>query len=390
MGLIARKVLQLFVVVVLATLFTFSLLRLLPGSAAEAAIPFGTPAQREQFNRDNGLDKPFFEQYVTWLGNLAHGDFGKDYANNLEVSDKIRNALPVSLQLMLYAQLMALAVAIPLGVLTGYRAGTKTDAAINVGAFALLALPSFVLALVLAYFVGVRMATPLTLARPDPRRGILAGLAGRRVRAADGRPGAPLRHDAPPAISLAAGLIAVYMRLLRSDMIATLQEDFITMARAKGLSNRRILWRHAFKPSSLTLLTVAGLNFGTLVGGAVAVEIIFGIPGIGQLIYQAISARQYVGAPELHRDHRHRLRAHQLRHRHALHRARPEDPSCPSRVNRRPPRWARSLATRRTARCRPTPRPSTSPPSPRARRRAGSGGAGYASARGCRPPGWCS
>ena len=97
-----------------------------------------------------------------------------------------------------------------------------------------------------------------------------------------------------PAVALAAGLIAVYMRLLRSDMIATLQENFITMARAKGLSNRRILWRHALRPSSLTLLTVAGLNFGTLIGGAVAVEVIFGIPGLGTLIYQAINSRQIV------------------------------------------------------------------------------------------------
>ena len=97
-----------------------------------------------------------------------------------------------------------------------------------------------------------------------------------------------------PSIALAAGLIAVYMRLLRSDMIATLQENYITMARAKGLSDRRILWRHALRPSSLTLLTVAGLNFGTLIGGAVAVEVIFSIPGMGTLIYQAINARQIV------------------------------------------------------------------------------------------------
>ena len=294
MSMIAKRLVRLVVVVILATLFTFSLLRLMPGSPAEAAIPFGTPAQRAQFNRDNGLDKPFFEQYFTWLGNLAHGDFGKDYANNLEVSDKIRNALPVSLQLMLYAQLIALAVAIPLGVLTGYRSGTKTDTAINVGAFALLALPSFVLALVLAYFVGVQWQPHLPWLGQIPAGGYSPGW----LEGVFGRPTGNLGHHFAtmllPAISLAAGLIAVYMRLLRTDMIATLREDFITMARAKGLSDRRILWRHAFKPSSLTLLTVAGLNFGTLVGGAVAVEIIFGIPGIGQLIYQAIAARQYV------------------------------------------------------------------------------------------------
>jgi len=97
-----------------------------------------------------------------------------------------------------------------------------------------------------------------------------------------------------PVITLAVGQVAIYMRLLRSDMIATLQENFITMARAKGVPNRRILFRHALRPSSLTLLTVAGLNIGTLIGGAVVVEVIFGIPGMGQKIYQAIAAREYV------------------------------------------------------------------------------------------------
>jgi peptide/nickel transport system permease protein len=97
-----------------------------------------------------------------------------------------------------------------------------------------------------------------------------------------------------PVITLAVGQVAIYMRLLRSDMIATLQENFITMAKAKGVSNRRILFRHALRPSSLTLLTVAGLNIGTLIGGAVVIEVIFGVPGMGEKIFQAISAREYV------------------------------------------------------------------------------------------------
>jgi peptide/nickel transport system permease protein len=294
MPIIARRLLQLVVVVLLSTLFTFSLLRLLPGDAADAAIPFGTPQQKQQFREDNGLDKPFFEQYATWLTNLAQGDFGKDYQNHVEVSDKIADALPVSLQLMLYAQILALLVAIPLGVLTAYRVDTVTDRAVNMGAFALLALPSFVLALALTYWVGVKWQPHLPWIGQIPAGGYKPGW----LEAVFGRPtgdlGAHLGTMILPAISLAAGLLAIYMRLLRSDMIATLQENFITMARAKGLSDRRILWRHALRPSSLTLLTVAGLNFGTLIGGAVAVEIIFGIPGIGTLIYQAIAARQVV------------------------------------------------------------------------------------------------
>ncbi len=210
------------------------------------------------------------------------------------MSTKLEAALPVSLQLMLYAQLIALIVAIPLGVLTAYRANTATDRAVNAGAFALLALPSFVLALFFAYLIGVKLHPDLPFLGRIPVNGYEPGW----LEAVFGRPTGDIGHHFGtmllPAVALAAGLIAVYMRLLRSDMIATLQENFITMARAKGLSNRRILWRHALRPSSLTLLTVAGLNFGTLIGGAVAVEVIFGIPGLGTLIYQAINARQIV------------------------------------------------------------------------------------------------
>jgi peptide/nickel transport system permease protein len=294
MGTIARRLLQLVVVVVLSTLFAFALLRLFPGDVADAVIPYGTAAQKAKFRADTGLDKPFFEQYATWLGNLAQGDFGKDYQSNTPVSDKLSAALPVSLQLMLYAQLMALAVAIPLGVYTAYRAGTKSDRAVNTGAFALLALPSFVLALALAYWVGVKWKPDIPFLGQIPVTGYEPGW----LEPLFGQPAGDLgKHFGTmllPTISLAAGLVAVYMRLLRSDMIATLQENYITMARAKGLSDQRILWRHALRPSSLTLLTVAGLNFGTLIGGAVAVEVIFGIPGIGTLIYQAINARQIV------------------------------------------------------------------------------------------------
>ena len=294
MGMILRRLLQLIAVVILSTLFAFSLLRLFPGDVADAVVPFGTPQQKAQFRAENGLDEPFFEQYATWLGNLVQGDLGKDYQSNTPVSDKLEAALPVSLQLMLYAQLIALAVAIPLGVLTAYKANTVTDRSISAGSFALLALPSFVLALALSYWVGARWQPDLPLLGKIPVSGYERGW----LEAAFGQPTGDLgTHFGTmllPAISLAAGLVAVYMRLLRSDMIATLQENYITMARAKGLSDGRILWRHALRPSSLTLLTVAGLNFGVLIGGAVAVEVIFSIPGLGTLIYQAINARQIV------------------------------------------------------------------------------------------------
>jgi len=301
--LIGRRFLQLAVVLLLVTFFTFSLVRLLPGDPAKTIIPFGTDQQRAQLTKDLGLDKPFLQQYVNYLGvpglksdgtsGLLQGNLGRLYATNQPVTDSLKQSLPISLQLVLYAQVLALIVAIPLGVLAAYRSGTRTDRAINTTAFAFLAIPNFVLALVLSYFVGARLQW-LPTAGYQP--GWLDPLfdSSRHSTIFSGWSGNHIRYMILPVITLAVGQVAIYMRLLRSDMIATLQENFITMAKAKGVPNRRILFRHALRPSSLTLLTVAGLNIGTLIGGAIVVEVIFGIPGMGTQIGTAIFAREYV------------------------------------------------------------------------------------------------
>jgi len=301
--LIGRRFLQLAVVLLLVTFFTFSLVRLLPGDPAKTIIPFGTDQQRAQLTKDLGLDKPFLQQYVNYLGvpviksdgttGLLQGNLGRLYATNQPVTESLKQSLPISLQLVLYAQVLALVIAIPLGVLAAYRSGTRTDRAINTTAFAFLAIPNFVLALVLSYFVGARLQW-LPTAGYQP--GWLDPLfdSSRHSTIFSGWSGNHIRYMILPVITLAVGQVAIYMRLLRSDMIATLQENFITMAKAKGVPNRRILFRHALRPSSLTLLTVAGLNVGTLIGGAIVVEVIFGIPGMGTQIGTAIFAREYV------------------------------------------------------------------------------------------------
>src|SRR6476661_3361931 len=204
MGTIARRLAQLVVVVILSTLFAFALLRLFPGDAADAVIPDATAAQKAKFRADNGLDKPFFEQYATWLGNLVQGDLGKDYQSNTPVADKVSAALPVSLQLMLYAQILALVVAIPLGVFTAYRVGTKSDRAINTGAFALLALPSFVLALALAYWVGVKWKPDLPFLGQIPVTGYEPGWLEALFGEPTGDLGKHFGTMVLPAISLAA------------------------------------------------------------------------------------------------------------------------------------------------------------------------------------------
>jgi peptide/nickel transport system permease protein len=277
---ILKKLGQLIVTVLLVTLFSALLLELLPGDPVEVLIPFGSDEQREQVRESVGLNDPFIVRYGTWLGGFVTGDLGEYYTVNSSrpVAPRVWDALPVSLLLMLYAQVMALVIAIPMGVFTAYKNGTWFDRMSNTTAFAMLAIPTFALGFVLQYYVGVRIGwftatgyTPLTE-----------------------NPGEHFSAMFLPAVTLAVGQIAIYMRLLRSDMIATLQQDFITMAKAKGLKNKRILFRHALRPSSLTLLTVAGLNVGTLIGGALIIEVVFSIPGMGFLLAEAIQTRQLV------------------------------------------------------------------------------------------------
>ena len=285
MRAILRQGLHLVVVLFCVTLFVALLTSMLPGDPVNAIAGFGTDAQKEEIRNQLGLDDPIPVQYVRWVGDFVRGDLGSYWSvtGDRPVMDRVREALPVSLQLMLYAQILALVVAIPLGVATAYRAGSRFDRASNATAFGMLAIPNFALALVLAYYVGVRAGWLPVSGYVSPSEDLIEHF----------------RRMAMPAIALAVGQIAVYMRLLRSDMIATLQEDFITMAKAKGISPRRVLWRHALRPSSLTLLTVAGLNVGTLIGSTVVVEVIFSLPGLGSLLFEAITARQYIAFQSL-------------------------------------------------------------------------------------------
>jgi peptide/nickel transport system permease protein len=286
---ILRRVVQLLVVLFLVTAFTAELIDLVPGDVTASLAPAATKEQRAQLKHDLRLDQPVYTRYGDWVDGVVHGDLGCYYGRSGytaasscpdKVSDRVVDALPISLLLMLYAQVLSLVIAIPLGVLTAYRAGSLFDKSVNTAAFALLAIPNFVLALVLAFYVGVKLGwvDPTSADYASPLEDL----------------NQHFRAMALPTISLAAGQIAVYMRLLRSDMIATLQEDYVTMARAKGLSPARILWRDALRPSSLTLLTVAGLNVGTLIGGAVVLEKLFALPGMGSLIADSIVERQYV------------------------------------------------------------------------------------------------
>lgn len=281
MRLLLRRVLQLTGVFIVVTFFMVWLISLVPGDPATVVIPFdSTGTQREAFREENNLDEPLVEQWFLWAKDFLSGDMGSYYQSTgrTPVSDRIGDALPVSLLLILYVQVFSLLVSVPLAVWGAYRSGSRLDKFLNAGAFGCISLPGFAVALILSYYLGVQLGWV-------PSEGY--------TRFSDGV-GDHFKSMVIPVLALSLGQIAVFMRLLRSDLVSTLQEDFILMAKSKGISNSRVLWRHALRPSSLTLLTVAGLSTGTLIGGALVVEVLLRIPGMGTVIGEAVLARQYV------------------------------------------------------------------------------------------------
>lgn len=286
-ALLARKLVQMVVVVIVVTFATTVLLNLVPPAGhVERVLVTGDPSnpivkhRQQQLRHDLGLDKNIFVQYGKWANDFVHGDMGEFYrvSGNDPVSTRLALAYPVTLELLVLTVIVSLAAAIPLGVWSAQKAGRFADKAINGTVFAALAIPNFALGLVLAYYVGYKLNWL-------PPNGF--------TRLTD-NPVDNLRTMVLPVISLSAGTIAIFQRLLRSDMIQTLQEDFVLVAKAKGISNQRVLWRHTLRPSLLTLFTVVGITLGTLVGGALAIEIVFNLPGMGTEIYKAIAARQFV------------------------------------------------------------------------------------------------
>jgi peptide/nickel transport system permease protein len=275
-----RKLVTLVPTVFLVSLLTFLLTSLLPGDPALQVLQGAEPTQEaiEAVRKDLGLDKPLPVRYLTYLGDMAQGDFGRSYRTRQPVLEAIGERLPVTLQIGLFALIASIVLAVPLGVFSAYRANGVVDRTITTASFGLLAIPSFMTALLLLYFFAVYL-------------GLFPATGWTRITDDLGK---NLKSVVLPATALGIGQLAVYTRLLRSDMIATLQEDYVSMARAKGLPTWRILFRHALRPSSFSLLTIVGLQVGNLIGGAVIVEQFFALPGVGRLLYDSITQRDLI------------------------------------------------------------------------------------------------
>jgi len=278
-GFVARRLLYLVPVLIAVSLLTFLIASLLPGDLAYVILgDQATPEKVAALRHDMGLDEPIWWRYLSWLGHVLQGDFGRSFRTGQTVLQAVAERLPVSLELMVLAELGALAIGIPLAIACAVRSGSAFDRFMTGSAFGMLSVPAFLSAILLIYLFAVELrwlpATGYVPFEEDPIGN--------------------LRSFLLPALTLALGEWPVLMRVLRSDMIATLQEDYIAMARAKGLKPSRILLVHALKPSSLTLVTVTGINIGRLIGGTVIVESIFALPGIGRLLLGAIFTRDLI------------------------------------------------------------------------------------------------
>jgi peptide/nickel transport system permease protein len=278
-GFLGRRLVYLVPVLVAVSLLTFLIASLLPGDLAYVILgDQATPDKVAALRHDMGLDQPIWWRYASWLGHVLQGDFGRSFRTGQTVLQAVSERLPVSIELMLLAELAALAIGIPLAIACAVRSGSAFDRFMTGSAFGMLSVPAFLAAILLIYLFAVELrwlpATGYVPFGEDP--------VGN------------LRSFVLPALTLALGEWPVLMRVLRSDMIATLQEDYIAMARAKGLKPSRILLVHALKPSSLTLVTVTGINIGRLIGGTVIVESVFALPGIGRLLLGAIYTRDLI------------------------------------------------------------------------------------------------
>ncbi len=225
-----------------------------------------------------GLDEPVLQRYLDWLGDLVHGDLGRSYRTNEPVTRMITERLPVTGEIVLLTILLSLLLAIPIGIYSAYRANGLFDQGWALLSSLFISFPPFVSSLALVFVMALTLGWLPATGWSDLGDGLADNL----------------RYVALPVITLALYELPQYARILRADMVATLQEDFILSARAKGVPVRRILLRHALRPSSVSLLTLASLSIGRLIGGAVIVESIFAVPGVGQLIVVNIQSRDVV------------------------------------------------------------------------------------------------
>ncbi|MCD2113505.1 MULTISPECIES: ABC transporter permease [Rhodococcus] len=267
------KVIELVVVLFIVSLGTFALVSLIPGDPSVAVLGEGrAPEEYARVRAEMGLDDPFLTRYWGWLSGALQGDLGQSMVPPQgEVTESIGLALPVSFQLALMGLVIAIAVSIPLAMYSARHQGGWIDRMISAGTFGILSVPSFLAGLLLIMVMVNYLGW-------FPR--------SQWVRISEDL-GQNLYHAFLPALTISLLELAMFTRILRSDLVTTLKENFILVAKAKGMSNARLLFSDALRPSSFSLITMIGVVIGSMIGSTVIVETLFSLPGMGSLIVRA-------------------------------------------------------------------------------------------------------
>lgn len=273
------RVARLVVVFLIVSLGVTVLLDLVPGDPAYSIVgEDATPEQIQAVNDRYGFDDPLPVRYVRWLGDLVQGDLGASPNTAKPVWEAITERIPVTLELAFFSVVLAALIAIPLAVVTGYKEDSWHDRGVSAGSSAIVATPSFLMALALVWWFAVKLDWL-------PTQGW--------VRLTED-PVGNLEHALLPILSLALVEMVILQRVVRTDIIHTLGEDYVFAASAKGIPTRRILFRHALRPSLFSAITLIGISIGRLIGGTVIVEQIFALPGLGSLLLNAIATRDLI------------------------------------------------------------------------------------------------
>ena len=270
---IVRRVLQFIPVLLGITFLAFLLIYLSPSDPVSVRMSAGgisvSPEIMESMRRSMGLDRPLLVQYGDWLWNILHGNMGKSYITDADVLDQILKALPYTLKMAGASLLLTLCISIPLGILTAAMQNSKFDYVVRVMAFVGNALPNFIIALCLMFIFSYRLGWIPVLATTKPIGLVL------------------------PALTLALVMSSRYIRQIRAAMLDELSKGYVVGLRSRGLSETTILYKNALKNIMVTVITLTGISLGSLLGGTVIVETVFTWPGLGSLIMEGISQRDY-------------------------------------------------------------------------------------------------
>ena len=274
-----KRLLSLGLSLLAASVVIFLTIEIVPGDPASYMLGINAQADTVAALREElGLNVSAFARYISWVGGMLTGDFGTSYTYRTPVVDMIGDRIMISLPLAIYALSLSTLIAFPAGILAASKRGSVTDVSIMGATQVGVAIPNFWFAMLLVVVFSINLRWFSAGGFPGWDKGLFVGLKALTL----------------PAISLALPQASILARVMRSALIDTMNEDFVRTARAKGLSKRQAMWRHALRNAMIPVLTIIGLQFSFLIAGAIIIENVFFLPGLGRLVFQSISQRDLI------------------------------------------------------------------------------------------------